>query len=460
MNPTTTRRDFLRHTSGLAFGAAIVPSVISASALGAGNRSSANGRVAVGCIGTGERGRTVLDGFLTQNDVQVVAACDVKTDQLALAREQINQRYQNQDCATYGDLREIVGRKDIDAFLIATPDHWHVLAALTAVRAGKDVYLEKPMGLSLTEDWTLRKEVLANKRVFQLGTQQRSSRLFRFACELVRSGRIGRLKHINVWAPGSAPGGPNQVAPIPEGLNYDMWVGPAPFKPHTEDLCSADANKKTWWFKSDYALGFIGGWGIHPLDIAAWGAELFSGPMEVEGRGSFHCEGACDTATIWNIDLRFATGVTMKYVGVPNGGNQGKPTGDGWPEEAEWRARYRRISTHGTAFEGTEGWVHIDRDGINLQPESLIDIKVEQLEHQLMKSPDHVHNFIEGVKNRTDTVSNINEAVRSDTLCHLSEAAIRLNRKIIWDPRKERFIDDEGANLRILARKMRAPWRL
>lgn len=461
MNPNlTSRRHFLKQTAGAALAAGISPTLLPSSAFGRAGKPSPNERVAVGCIGTGERGRAVLDGFLAQKDLQVLAVCDVKTDQLNLAREQVNRRYQTQDCATYGDFREIVARKDIDAFLIATPDHWHVLTALAAVRAGKDVYLEKPMGLSLTEDWTLRKEVHRHGRVFQFGTQQRSSRLFRFACELVRSGRIGKLKHINVWAPGSAPGGPNQESPVPPGLNYDFWLGPAPYKPHTQDLCSSDANKKTWWFESDYALGFIAGWGIHPLDIAAWGTDLFTGPLEVEGRGSFHCEGACDTATIWNIDLKFANGVTMKYVGVPNGGNQGKATGDQWPQQTEWTQRYRRIGTHGTAFEGADGWVHIDRDGINLQPENLIDVKEEDLNVRLTKSPDHVHNFIEAVKNRTDTICNIDEAVRSDTLCHLSEAAIRLNRKVVWDPHKEHFVDDEGANLRLLARKMRAPWHL
>jgi predicted dehydrogenase len=458
--PLTSRRNFLRQTTGLAVSTGLFPSLVPVSALGGSGREGANGRVIVGCIGTGERGRAVLSGFLPQKDVQVVAVCDVKTDQLALARDQVNKQYQNQDCATYGDFREIVVRKDIDAFLIATPDHWHVLAALAAVRAGKDVYLEKPMGLSLTEDWALRKEVHRRNRVFQFGTQQRSSRLFRLACELVRNGRIGRLKHINVWAPGSAPGGPNQTVPIPAGLNYDLWLGPAPYKPHTQDLCSSEADKKTWWFKSDYALGFIAGWGVHPLDIAAWGADLFAGPIEVEGRGTFHCEGACDTATIWDLNLRFGGEVTMNFVGVPNGGNRGLTTCDTWPQETEWKQRYRRISSHGTAFEGTDGWVHIDREGINLQPENLIDVNPDEFKLKLNRSPDHVRNFVDGVKNRTETVSNIDEAVRSDTLCHVSEIAMRLNRKVVWDPAKEHFRDDDEANLRVLGRKMRSPWHL
>ncbi len=461
MNPTlSTRRQFLKHTAGLTLSTAAFPSLVPASALGRGGAVAPSNRIVVGCIGVGPQGQGDMGNFLNQKDAQVVAVCDVKKDQLEQARAAVNRRYQNNDCAALGDFRQLVARKDIDACLIATPDHWHVLTALAAVRAGKDVYLEKPLAPSLAEGWALREEVHRTKRVFQFGTQQRSGRLFRLACELVRNGRIGKLKHINVWAPGSAPGGPTNVVPVPEGLDYDFWLGPAAFKPYTQDLCSADGVKKTWWYESAFSLGFIAGWGIHPLDIAVWGAELFAGPVEVEGRGTFHAEGACDTATIWNIDLKFAGGFTMKFVGVPNGGNQGLATCDPWPQQEEWKRRYRRITSHGTAFEGTDGWVHIDRDGINLQPENLIDEKPETFKIQLTKSPDHVRNFLDCVKSRAETICPINEAVRSDTLCHISEAAIRLNRKVVWDPKKERFVDDEAANLRLPARKMRAPWKL
>jgi predicted dehydrogenase len=298
--------------------------------------------------------------------------------------------------------------------------------------------------------------------VFQFGTQQRSSRIFRLACELVRNGRIGKLKHMNVWAPGSAPGGSTLVVPPPAGLNYDRWLGPAQFRPHTQDLCAADGAKKTWWYNSQYALGFIAGWGIHPLDIALWGCpELFAGPLEFEGRGSFHQEGACDTATVWNINMKSAGGITVNFVGVPNGGNQGRATCDSWPQAEEWKQRYRRITSHGTAFEGTDGWVHVDRDGINLQPESLIDEREDALKVQLKRSPQHVRDFLDCVKSRAETVRPIDESVRADTLCHLSEIAIRLNHKVVWDSKQERFLDDDDeANLRLRARKMREPWRL
>jgi glucose-fructose oxidoreductase len=456
-----TRRRFLTHTSTLAASAAVFPVLAPGSALGKSGKAAPSNRLTVGCIGVGPQGQGDMANFLGQKDAQVVAVCDVKADQLEQASSQVNRHYQTQDCVKYGDFREMVARKDIDALLIATPDHWHVLAALAAVRAGKDLYLEKPMGLSLSEDWTLRREVHRHRRVFQFGTQQRSTRAFRLACALVRNGRIGKLKHINVWAPGSAPGGSTQVAPVPAGLNYDLWLGPAAHRPYTQDLCSADGTKKTWWYNSQFTLGFLAGWGIHPLDIAAWGGgELLGGPIEVQGRGTFHAEGACDTATVWNIDMKFGSEVTMRFEGVPNGGNLGQATGDTWTHGEEWRKRYRRVSSHGTAFEGTEGWVHVDREGLNLQPENLIDENEDTFQVQLTRSPNHVRNFLDCVKSRAETVCPIDEAVWSDTLCHLSEMAMRLNRNVVWDPKSERFFDDEEANLRLLPRRMRAPWHL
>ena len=456
-----TRRDFLKRSTFLAASAALFPTIIPATAIGRGGRPSPSNRAVVGCIGTGPQGRGDMGNFLNLKNAQVVAVCDVKKDQLEAAQRAVNGHYKNSDCAVYDDFRELLQRKDIDACLIATPDHWHVPASLHAVRSGKDVYLEKPMGLTLEEDWALRRECQHRKAIFQFGTQQRSTRIFRLACELVRNGYIGTLKHVNVWAPGSSPGGPMNVVPPPAGLNYDMWLGPAQVKPHTQDLCSDDGGRKTWWFRSDYALGFIAGWGIHPIDIAAWGAgDLFNGPVTVDGRGTFYSDGACDTATVWNIGFTFGSGVTMKFVGVPNGGNRGSATCDKWAEEQEWRGRYRRITSHGTAFEGTGGWIHVDREGINLQPEGLIDQDPAKFPIKLVASSNHAGNFVDSVLSRKPTVCPIEDSVFSDSLCHISELAIRLNRKLVWDPRKEKFEDNEEANLRLRARKMRAPWKL
>jgi predicted dehydrogenase len=454
-----TRRNFLKQTTGLALSAAAFPSLASNAVLGKSGKVAPSNRIVIGCIGVGPQGQGDMGNFLNQKDAQVVAVCDVMASHLEQARARVNKHYQSSDCRTYGDFREVIARKDIDAFLIATPDHWHVLTALAAVRAGKDVYVEKPLGINLAEDWALRKEVHRCKRVFQFGTQQRSSRIFRLACALVRNGRIGKLKHINAWSPASAPGGSTEVVPVPPGLNYDLWLGPAAFRPHTQNLCAGAGAQKTWWYMSQFALGFIAGWGIHPMDIAVWGGgDLLSGPVEVEGRGTFHAEGACDTATGWNIDMKFGSGVTLRFEGTPNWPNPGAPACDIWTHRQEWSQRYRRIAEHGTAFEGTDGWVHVDRSGINLQPENLIDEDENAFHVQLTRSPDHVRNFLDCVKSRASTVCPIDESVWSDTLCEISDIALRLNRKVVWDPKKERFIGDSEANLRLLPRPMRAPW--
>jgi predicted dehydrogenase len=337
-----------------------------------------------------------------------------------------------------------------------------VPVALAAVNSGKDVYVEKPLGLSLEECQILRSAIHRKKRIFQFGTQQRSDKNFRIACELVRNGAIGRLQHINVWAPGSAPGGSRKVAPPPSGMDYEKWVGPAAFRPHTENLCSADANLKTWWFVSDFALGFIAGWGIHPMDIAVWGGgSLLDGTATVEGRGNFRAaEGICDTATIWEVDWSFPSDVTLKFVGVPNGGNRGAPTGEPFLYAEEWKQRYGQIASHGTAFEGSDGWVEVHRGGLNVHSEELRQRKEDNFKLQLIRSSSHARNFLDCVRSRGETVCSIDTAMVGETMCHVSDIAIRLGRKLTYDFRKEHFIGDDAANLRLKMRPMRKPWQI
>ena len=463
MNPFhSTRRQFIKNTGLATLAMSAFPTIIPSSALGKDGAVAPGNRITLGVIGCGPQGRGDLRNFLNQMDCQVVAVCDVKPDQLALAKKAVDDQYKNQDCKTYRDFREIIGRKDIDACLIATPDHWHVPASLLAVNAGKDIYTEKPLGLSLEEDQVLRAAVHRKQRVFQFGTQQRSSRNFRFAAELARNGQIGKLKHINVWSYGSAPGGSRKEVPPPEGMDYDLWLGPSAFRPHTENRCAAESNLKTWWFDSQYALGFIAGWGIHPMDIALWGGgELLGGSVVVEGRGNYRtAEGICDTATIWDVDYTFASGLTVKFVGVPNGENHGKPTGEPFLYEAEWKARYRQITNHGTAFEGDNGWVHVDRGNLNLQAEELNRVSEDRFRTKLIQSKNHARNFLDCVKSRTETVSPIDAAVTGDALCHIADIACRLGRKLTFDLKKERFVNDEEANQRLKARPMRKPWHL
>jgi predicted dehydrogenase len=451
-----SRRIFLGQCGSAVLASGAFPMLIPSSALSADKNAASNSRIAIGCIGVGERCQQIVGALLDRKDAQIVAICDVKRDALERTKARIDGKYQNTDCQTCGDFRDIVARKDIDAFVVASTDHWHVLHALAAVRAGKDVYLEKPLGLSLGEGQVLRREIQKRKRIFQFGTQQRSDRKFRLACELVRNGHIGKLKHINIWAPGSRPGGPPKQVPPPDTLNYDFWLGPAPVQPYTENLTAWEVAKKTWWFNSDYALGFIAGWGIHPMDIALWGAgDLVEGKVEVEGKGNFPKEGICDTATTWDINFKFQSGLTMRFVGIPN-----KSPEEKFEQKAEWEQRYRQIGPHGTVFEGSEGWVHVDREHINLEPESLIDLDPEEFKIHLTRSSNHAGNFLDSIRSRKPTVCPIEEGVRSDAFCHLSDIAIRLKRKLIYDIKKEKFVDCKEANQRLAVRAFRQPWTL
>ncbi|MGD8500197.1 MAG: Gfo/Idh/MocA family oxidoreductase [Phycisphaerales bacterium] len=441
-NRITNRRQFLRRAAGAAAGAVSFPYVISSSALGNAGGVAASERITVGCVGVGPQGSGVMGNFLGQKDAQVVAVCDVKSHVLEAAQGRVNKHYQSDGCTAYRDFRKVMARDDIDVILAATPDHWHVLVALAAVRSGKDVYLEKPMGLSLKQDQTLRAAVHRHGRIFQFGTQQRSGRNFRFACELALNGRLGKLHTINVWSPGSSQGGDPTPVPVPEWLDYNMWLGPAPSTPYTKDRCS----NKLWWFISDYALGFIAGWGIHPIDVAFWGGgKKVTTPLTVEGKGEWPTEGVCDTAMNWNVVLKYDSGLTMNFTG--------------WPCLQAWRDRYGKITSHGTAFEGADGWVHVDRSGINAHPKELLQTEFGPNDIRLTESHNHVRNLLDCVKTRAKAIAHIDDSVQGDIICHISDIAIRLEQELKWDPKAERFVNNDAANRR-LSRPMRSPWTL
>ncbi len=314
-----------------------------------------------------------------------------------------------------------------------------MLHSLEAVRNGKDIYTEKALGLSLAQDKALRAACRRYGAVFQWGTQQRSGENFRFGCELVRNGRIGKLQEILVGVPHdfAFPNQPTQ--PVPEYLDYDLWLGPAPWAPYTYHRCRPWTKKESysiWYHISDYCLGGIGGyWGIHHLDIAQWGHGTDdTGPVEVEGTAKFPEDGLANCAVSWNVRHKYADGVTMVY--TDNGQNK-----------------------QGVLFKGTEGWVHVRRGHIDAEPKSLLTSKIGPNEIHLLKSPGHQRQFLDSIKTRQPTVSGIDVAVRSDTLAHLTDICTRLGRKIRWDPKKEQIVGDVDAS-RMLTRAMRAPWRL
>jgi predicted dehydrogenase len=438
-----TRRKFLKTTSAAALGALGLPYVVRSTALGGSGAIAPSERIIVGCVGTGPQGTYVMQNFLAQGDCRVVAICDLKAPVRAATKNLVDNHYKNKDCVTYTDFRELIARPDIDVVTVATCDHWHVLVALEAARAGKDLYVEKPMGLSLAQDQALREACRRHGTRFQFGTQQRSSRDFRFACELVKNKRIGELKTINVWSPGSSSGGPRNVVQPPEWIDYDMWLGPAPYHACTPDRVT----NQWWWFISDYALGFIAGWGVHPLDIALWGlGDKLPCPLELEGKGQWpDPNGVCDTAVNWDVVCKFDNGVTMNFTG--------------WPTRDEWAKRYGQLESHGTAFEGTDGWVVVDRARIQAHPKELLATQWGPNDTQLYVSNNHARNLLDCVRSRKDPICAIDVAVQADTLCQISDIAIRLEQKLRWDPAQERFVNNDMANRR-LVRAMRSPWRL
>ena len=438
-----SRRRFLSGATGLSIAAVGFPYFVPSSALGKAGNVAASNRITVGCVGVGPQGTGVMNNFLGQGDARVVAICDLKKQRREAVRDIVNKRYQDTSCVMYEDFRELVARDDIDVVLVATTDHWHVLVSLAAVRSGKDVYMEKPMGLSVEQDQAMREAVHRYGRKFQFGTQQRSNRNFRFACELALNGRIGKLHTINVWSPGSSSGGDPKPVPEPDWIDYNRWLGAAPYVPYTKDRCS----NSLWWFISDYALGFIAGWGIHPVDIAIWGGgDKVKTPVEIEGKGVWpSSDGVCDTAKNWDVVCKYDSGVTMNFTG--------------WPCREEWPKRYGKIQSHGTAFEGTDGWVQVNRGGLTAHPKELLSTEFGPNEIQLVKSGNHVRNLLDCVKTRTETISNVDAAVQGDIICQISDIAIRLEQKLKWDPKKERFLNSDEAN-RMLKRAMRSPWHL
>jgi glucose-fructose oxidoreductase len=433
MNHTFTRRSFLKVASASAAGLAAAPYVITSSALGAAGVPPASGRVVVGHIGVGGQGGGLLQHFVGLAQGQSVAVCDCFKKRREDAAKVIEDAYAKREdkgtfkgVAQFADFQELLARPDIDAVVIATPDHWHVPLGTAACRAGKDMYIEKPLGLALEWNKALRTAVRQYGRIFQYGTQQRAQSHIRQGCELVRNGRIGTITAIEVIAPDGATGGSTVSVPVPEGFDYDRWLGPAQQSPYTADRCTSMGS----WHVYDNAIGFLAGWGAHPLDVLHW-AYPDAIPVEYEGTGLVPTEGLYNTVVHWDIKGKYANGVPFTL----------KPGGDS------------------TKFIGTEGWIRLWRGGWGAEPKSLLKETTGPNEIHLHASNDHKKDFLECVKNRKDPASPIESSCQSDFISHLSDIAVRTGRKIKWDPTKETIIGDDAA-ARMLNRPLRAPWRL
>lgn len=442
LNRTSTilsRREFLK-----AAGVVAAPYFVPGSALGKEGRPAPSERVTMGCIGLGGRGTVDLQAFLGRADVQIVALCDVDAGStryedewhrgLGPALDSVKKHYAGRSGTYkgpvgYRDFRELLARNDIDAVCIGTPDHWHAAITVAAARAGKDIYCEKPLCLTVADGRAMVEAVQRYGRVFQCGSQRRSDARCRFGCELVRNGRLGKLHTVRVGLMGGywtrknlQP--TNEPQPVPPGFDYDLWLGPAPWAPYTYNRCH-------WNFRwnLDYSGGMVTDWGAHMIDVAHWGMGTEdTGPIEVEGKGTWPpSTNLFNTATAFEFTCKYANGVSLI---VKNGGP--------------------------CRFEGTKGWLDFE-GGAN--PASLLTERIGASEIHLYESKDHHGNFIECVKTRQRTAAPVEVAHRSLTPAHLGNIAMLVGRKLRWDPAAERFIDDAEAN-RYLARAYREPWVL
>jgi myo-inositol 2-dehydrogenase/D-chiro-inositol 1-dehydrogenase len=429
---TITRRQFLKGSVVAATGF-LVPTIVPDSVFGANAPSN---RITLGCIGVGRQGIGDMREFMGLKEAQVIAVCDVDSKRTDYAKQLVEKQY-GSGCATYGDFRELIANDDIDAVSIVTPDHWHALPAIAAAKAGKDIFLEKPLTLTIAEGRVLSDTVRRYNRIFQVGSQQRSDARFRQACELVRNGRVGKLHTVKV-AFGTDPGtGPEPPMPVPDNLDYDMWLGPTPWAAYTEKRVHPKTgyDRPGWLRIAAYGAGMITGWGAHHNDTAQWGMGTeFTGPVEIQGQAEYPKDGLWDVHGDFSIEYTYANGV--KVFCTDNKKNK-----------------------QGVVFEGTEGWVYVRRGFIDANPKSLLTSTIGPDETHLYKSNNHKGNFLECIKSRAETIAPAEIGHRSCTVCLLGEIAMRLGRKLKWDPDTEQFIGDEQAN-RMLWRPMRSPWQI
>ena len=431
-----SRRDFLKKTVGAASAAVAFPYIIPASALGADGTVAPSNRHVLGVIGCGGQGVSNMKNFLNRNSVQVVAVCDVDTEHRNEALGLVNQKYSSQDCKGYNDFRELLARGDLDMVSIAVPDHWHAIPAIAAAKAGLDIYAEKPLALTISQGRAMCDAVHRYKIVWQTGSWQRSKRNFRYACELVRNGRIGAVHTIKVDLPTGLTIEPQPEMPIPAGFDYDFWLGPAPYAPYTENRCH-------WNFRwiLDYSGGQVTDWAAHHCDIAQWGMGTeHTGPVEVEGRGEYPREGLYNAAVNYYFECQYPAGVSPVS---PDG----------------FKMIVSNKSQSGVTWEGPDGWIQVDRGGISASNKDMLKSVIGPNEVHLYESNDHTDNFLECVKTRALTITPIEVAHRSITIGHLGNIAMQLGRKVRWNPEKEQFIDDPAAD-RMLTRAMRGNWHI
>lgn len=430
------RRQFLKRLSVAAVGAAGFPSIVPASVLGKSGAPAPSNRIVMAGLGFGMMGIPNMRSFLEKDEVQWVAVCDVDENNLMQARDIVNEKYGNKSCAVYHDFRELFQRRDIDAVSIALPDHWHAIPVIASAQAGFDIYGEKPLSHDLLEGRAMCNTVKRYNRIWQTGSWQRSVANFHRACELVRNGRIGKILKVEVGLPSGhtdfgRTAGQEAIEPPPSSLDYDFWIGPAPYAPY----CPARVHKNWRWIM-DLGGGQLMDWVGHHVDIAHWGLDFDNtGPVEIEGYGEFPRRGLWNSPTRYYLKAKYADGTPMTIAGG-----------------------HREIRS-GTKWIGEFGWVWVDRGGLEAHPPHILNDFIGPDETRLYKSRDHHQNFLDCVKSRRQTITPIEVAHRSASVGHLGVIAMELGRKIRFNPETETIPDDPEAT-RLLSRAYRSPWQL
>lgn len=447
------RRKFITNSVTAATGTFILPTIVPASAVG---RSPQNDRINIGWIGNGRQGRGDIMSTMRFDSCIVTAVSDVDSKRMNLGKQYIENFYNRQtgktdavNVKTYGDYKQLLADKSIDAVVITTPDHWHSQPAMEAALAGKDIYLEKPTSLTIREGRQLSDLVRKSNIILQVGTQQRSSTQFRVAAELVRSGRIGKLHTVRIGLPGDPAGPEAPEQPVPPNLNYDMWLGSTPEVYYTEIRVHPQNNfgRPGWLRCEQFGAGMITGWGQHHYDSAAWGMDTeLTGPVSIDALAEFPKSG------LWNVHGDFFS-------------------------VAEYKNGIRQLTSgtypNGVRYEGTEGWIFVTRGnyratdsdpiprGESNPPLSASDPKILS-----PLGPDDVHlyvstsqqgNWLDCIKSRKEPISPVEIGHRACSICLLVHIGMKLGRKLNWDPDKEMFINDAEADA-MLSRPQRAPY--
>lgn len=425
-SPAVSRRQFLRCSA-----AAALPLIVPGSVLGLNGAVAPSNRIVFGGIGIGNRARSILPNFLAFKELQFVAVSDCRGDRLASAKELVDTHYGNKGCKTFGDFREILARKDVDAVFIATGNRWHGLGSMYAARAGKDIYCEKPVTLTIAEGRKLVETCRRYGTIYQAGTQRRSTGSYRFAADMVRQGKIGRLHTVEmqVWAGVGVPH--EKATPVPAEWDYDMWLGQTPWHPFVPGRVNG------WQYFWDTAEGMVADMGCHYTDQMQWvlGSDD-TGPLEFDSQGELpdpakYCSDAPITA---QMRARYANGVTgLMY------------------QRGAFKDRYIR-------YIGEEGWIQVDDDTdvVTAHPKSILDLKPTGTVGWGDAS-DHIRNLLDSIRSRQPTSCHPEVAHRAMSICQAWNISLRLGRKLKWDPQLEKF-DDADAN-RMLYREPRSPWR-